>query len=170
MCSSARISGRSFFSRCSRILHDPALRTLLGSFVKGAALVLTTLAISRYALPRLFSFVAKVPELLLIAALAWCFLVSGAADRLGLSREMGALVAGVGMSTFPYNVDVIAKVTNIRDFFVTLFFVALGMKIPEPSLAIVERRRSHVAYSLSRAVCWRFFRCSTCSATVCAPA
>ena len=119
-------------------LHDPRFATLLGSFMKGAALVLATLAISRYALPRFFSFVAKVPELLLIAALAWCFLVSGAADWLGLSREMGALVAGVGMSTFPYNVDVIAKVTNIRDFFVTLFFVALGMKIPEPSLAILS--------------------------------
>ena len=73
----------------------------------------------------------------MIAALAWCFLVSGAADWLGLSREMGALIAGVSMSTFPYNIDVIAKVINIRDFFVTLFFVALGMKIPQPTLTIV---------------------------------
>jgi predicted Kef-type K+ transport protein len=49
---------------------------------------------------------------------------------------MGALIAGVGMSTFPYNIDVIAKVINIRDFFVTLFSVALGMKIPQPTLTI----------------------------------
>jgi Kef-type K+ transport system membrane component KefB len=118
-------------------LHDPRIATLVASFIKGAALVVAALAISRYALPRLFSFVAKVPELLLIAALAWCFAVGGAADWLGLSREMGALVAGVSISTFPYNIDVIAKVINIRDFFVTLFFVALGMKIPAPSLAIV---------------------------------
>lgn len=118
-------------------LHDPRVATLLASFLKGAVLVIAALAISRYALPRLFSFVAKIPELLLIAALAWCFFVGGAADRLGLSREMGALVAGVSISTFPYNVDVIAKVINIRDFFVTLFFVALGMKIPAPSIAVV---------------------------------
>jgi Kef-type K+ transport system membrane component KefB len=118
-------------------LHDPRIGTLLMSFIKGAALVIAALALSRYALPRLFSFVAKVPELLLIAALAWCFSVGAAADWLGLSREMGALVAGVSISTFPYNIDVIAKVINIRDFFVTLFFVALGMKIPAPSLAIV---------------------------------
>jgi Kef-type K+ transport system membrane component KefB len=118
-------------------LHDPRLGILLESFIKGAGLIFMTLALSRYALPRLFSFVAKVPELLLIAALAWCFLVSGAADWLGLSREMGALIAGVSMSTFPYNTDVISKVTNIRDFFVTLFFVALGMKIPQPTLTIV---------------------------------
>lgn len=74
---------------------------------------------------------------MLIAALAWCFLVSGAADHMGLSREMGALIAGVSLSTFPYNVDVVAKVINIRDFFVTLFFVALGMKIPLPTVTIV---------------------------------
>ena len=118
-------------------LHDPRIGTLLESFVKGAALVALTLGLSRYALPRFFSFVAKVPELMLIAALAWCFLVSGAANGLGLSREMGALIAGVSISTFPYNIDVVAKVINIRDFFVTLFFVALGMKIPQPTLAII---------------------------------
>jgi hypothetical protein len=50
---------------------------------------------------------------------------------------MGALIAGVGMSTFPYNLDVIAKVVNIRDFFVTLFFVALGMQIPVPTASAV---------------------------------
>jgi Kef-type K+ transport system membrane component KefB/Trk K+ transport system NAD-binding subunit len=119
-------------------LHDPRIATLLESFIKGAALVFVTLVVSRYALPRFFHFVAKVPELMLIAALAWCFLVSGAANGLGLSREMGALIAGVSMSTFPYNIDVIAKVVNIRDFFVTLFFVALGMKIPDPTWAIVS--------------------------------
>jgi hypothetical protein len=55
-----------------------------------------------------------------------------------LSREMGALIAGVSLSTFPYNLDVMAKAVSIRDFFVTLFFVALGMQIPIPSLHVVE--------------------------------
>jgi Kef-type K+ transport system membrane component KefB len=118
-------------------LHDPRIASILESFIKGAGLILLTLGLSRYVLPRFFAHVAKVPELLLIAALAWCFFVTGAANFLGLSREMGALIAGVSMSTFPYNLDVIAKVINIRDFFVTLFFVALGMKIPQPSLVIV---------------------------------
>jgi Kef-type K+ transport system membrane component KefB len=118
-------------------LDDPHVGTFFESFGKGAGLVFITLGLSRFLLPWLFSFVAKLPELLLLAAVAWCFLVSGAADLVGLSREMGALIAGVGMSTFPYNVDVIAKVINIRDFFVTLFFVALGMQIPQPSLSVV---------------------------------
>ena len=57
---------------------------------------------------------------------------------------MGALIAGVSMSTFPYNVDVIAKVINIRDFFVTLFFVALGMKIPRTISGDGDDRPRHV--------------------------
>jgi len=119
-------------------LQHPSAAIVLESLAKGAVLVAASLAVSRYALPRLFAFVAKVPELLLVSALAWCFLVAGVASWLGLSREMGALVAGVGMSTFPYNLDVIAKVINIRDFFVTLFFVALGMQIPVPTASTLS--------------------------------
>ena len=56
---------------------------------------------------------------------------------LSLSREMGALVAGIALSTFPYALDVTAKVTSLRDFFVTLFFVALGMALPVPDGAMI---------------------------------
>jgi hypothetical protein len=46
---------------------------------------------------------------------------------------MGALVAGVAISTFPYTLDIAAKLTSLRDFFVTLFFVSLGMAVPLPN-------------------------------------
>jgi len=76
--------------------------------------------------------VARLPELVLVGALAWCFFGTEFAEYLHLSREMGALIAGVSLSTFPYALDVTAKVTSLRDFFVTLFFVGLGMSIPSP--------------------------------------
>jgi len=88
-------------------------------------------------LPYLFRSVAKVPELVLIGSLAWCFVMCAAANAAGLSREMGALIAGVSISTFPYNLDVVAKVVSIRDFFVTLFFVALGIQIPMPTAEVI---------------------------------
>lgn len=118
-------------------LRNPRFAPLAASFGKGVLLVAVTLLLSRYVLPRLFRSVAKIPELVLIMALAWCFLVCAAASYSGLSKEMGALIAGVALSTFPYSLDVIAKVISIRDFFVTLFFVALGMKIPMPTPAIL---------------------------------
>jgi predicted Kef-type K+ transport protein len=113
-------------------LANPEILAILFSFAKGGLLVAASLAISKYILPRIFKSIAKIPELVLVSSLGWCFLVCGAASYMGLSLEMGALIAGVAISTFPYNLDVIAKVVNIRDFFVTLFFVALGMQIPNP--------------------------------------
>jgi Kef-type K+ transport system membrane component KefB len=118
-------------------LLDPRIGPLLGSLGKGVLLVAVSLLVSRYVLPPLFRSVAKSPELLLVAALAWCFAVCGGASAAGLSREMGALIAGVSISTFPYNLDVVAKVVSIRDFFVTLFFVALGMQIPVPTAGVI---------------------------------
>lgn len=118
-------------------LRNPQFTPLAASFGKGITLVAASLLLSRYLLPRLFRSAAKIPELVLIMALAWCFLICAAASYAGLSKEMGALIAGVALSTFPYSLDVIAKVISIRDFFVTLFFVALGMKIPVPTVSIL---------------------------------
>jgi Kef-type K+ transport system membrane component KefB len=118
-------------------LRSPQLAPLAASFGKGILLIAASLLVSRYVLPRLFRSAAKVPELVLVLALAWCFLVCAAASFSGLSREMGALIAGMALSAFPYSLDLIAKVVSIRDFFVTLFFVALGMKIPVPSASLL---------------------------------
>src|SRR5687768_11320680 len=106
---------------------------LLGSLLRVAVLVASALLLSRYVLPPIFKYVARLPELVLVGAIAWCFLVGEIGHRLHLSREMGALIAGVAISTYPYALDVTAKVTSLRDFFVTLFFVGLGMKIPMPT-------------------------------------
>ena len=118
-------------------LLQPELGTLLASLGKGVLLVATSFLVSKTVLPRLFRSAAKMPELVLVGSLAWCFIVAGGASAAGLSREMGALIAGVSISTFPYNMDVVAKVISVRDFFVTLFFVALGMQIPMPTAQIV---------------------------------
>ncbi|HEX7263663.1 MAG TPA: cation:proton antiporter [Candidatus Dormibacteraeota bacterium] len=118
-------------------LTNPNLLPLAFSLWKGLLLVVGGFAISKYILPTLFRAVAKAPELVLVSALAWCFFLAGAASYIGLSREMGALIAGISLSTFPYNLDVMAKAVSIRDFFVTLFFVALGMQIPIPSLHVI---------------------------------
>jgi len=114
-------------------LKDPQFLPVLLSFVKGVGLIAAAFAATRYVLPPLFRRIAKVPELILAGSLAWCFLVVAVADMAGLSRAMGALIGGVSISTFPYNLDVISKLTSLRDFFITLFFVALGADIPRPT-------------------------------------
>src|ERR1700755_3340210 len=119
-------------------LADLQVSVILLSIARVVALVVTALALSRYVLPRLFHQIARRPELVLLGARAWCFLIGEIAELLHLSREMGSLVAGVSISTFPYALDVTAKVTTLRDFFITLFFVALGMTIPIPNLSVIS--------------------------------
>jgi Kef-type K+ transport system membrane component KefB len=118
-------------------LDNLQIGTLALSLLKVVILVAGSLAGSRFVLPWIFRSVARLPELVLVGAIAWCFLVGMLAAQLGLSREMGALIAGVSLSTFPYALDVTAKVTSLRDFFVILFFVGLGMMIPIPSATLV---------------------------------
>ncbi len=118
-------------------LATPSVGVLALQLLKGSTVVAAALLSSRYLLPVLFRAMSTRPELLVLGALAWCFtlvLVSGA---LGLSKEMGALVAGVALSTFPYSLDVTAKVVSLRDFFITLFFVALGTQIVRPDVATI---------------------------------
>ncbi len=118
-------------------LDNPQVLPILKSIVFVVLLVAVAFTASRYALPPLFKAVARLPELVQVGALAWCFLVGEFAAALGLSREMGALVAGVAISTYPYTLDVAAKVTSLRDFFITLFFITQGMTIPHPTMPMV---------------------------------
>jgi Kef-type K+ transport system membrane component KefB/Trk K+ transport system NAD-binding subunit len=110
---------------------------LLRSAAAGIGLVAAAVVMSRHVLPSLFRFIARSPELMLVASMAWCFLVAGTAGRLGLSTAMGALVAGLVIAAFPYSTEVIGRLSGVRDFFITLFFVALGLKIPIPSVRLV---------------------------------
>jgi Kef-type K+ transport system membrane component KefB len=118
-------------------LANLQISVILISIARVGALVATALLLSRFVLPKVFHQIARRPELILLGALAWCFLIGEIAEKLHLSREMGALVAGVSLSTFPYALDVTAKVTTLRDFFITLFFVGLGMTIPIPSGSVI---------------------------------
>jgi Kef-type K+ transport system membrane component KefB len=106
---------------------------LLRSLGAGALLVGTAALLSRFVLPGLFRAIAASHEMVLITAIAWCFLVAGVAGSIGLSMEMGALLAGIVLAAFPYGMEVVARLSGVRDFFVTLFFVALGLKMPAPS-------------------------------------
>lgn len=126
-------------------LADPRVGPIIETFSGVAIVVLCAVLLARYALPPAFRLVAKSPELMVTLALGWCFGLGVFGSKLGygfhavgidfdptVSMELGALVAGASIASFPYTHEVVAKVSNLRDFFITLFFVALGMSIPVP--------------------------------------
>jgi Kef-type K+ transport system membrane component KefB len=94
------------------------------------------LLFSRYVLKRIFASIAMNPEMVLAVSIGYCAVVAVTASALGLSKEMGALVAGLSIAAFPYSIHVTAKTLPLRDFFMTLFFVSLGMKITVPTASM----------------------------------
>ncbi len=119
-------------------LGNLSAMALLVSLSKVGLLVFTSWLLARYVLGFIFAKAGKHPEVMLISAMAWCFVMCGFADALTLSLEMGALVAGIAIASFPYHLDIVAKISSLRDFFITLFFVGLGLQIPQPSIAVIE--------------------------------
>ncbi|HEU5179776.1 MAG TPA: cation:proton antiporter [Candidatus Polarisedimenticolia bacterium] len=111
--------------------------TLGSALLKGAALVGGTILVGRLVLPRLLHSVGTSPEVLLISGISWCFLVSWVAMQAGFSTAVGALLAGVSIANLPYTLDLVSKVRPLRDFFVTLFFVSLGMLLSVPTARVL---------------------------------
>jgi Kef-type K+ transport system membrane component KefB len=116
---------------------NPDVLSVLIAIVKATALLLAGFLISKYILRYMFESVLGSPEMVVLISIGWCSLVASTAGMLGLSKEMGALVAGISISTFPYSIHVTAKTLPLRDFFLTLFFISLGMKMVVPDTDMV---------------------------------
>lgn len=118
-------------------LAEPQVLPVARALAFSAVLFALAFLVSRFVLSRIFAWIDRTPELVVATSLAWCAAVAGAAGALGLSVEMGALVAGMAVSAFPFSAHVSVKVTPLRDFFLTLFFIAVGMRISAPTLAML---------------------------------
>ncbi len=106
-------------------------RIVSGMMLLGKGIVLTVffLFIGAKVLPILERFFARSQELLFISSIGWGLGVASLFHAVGLSIEVGALIAGVTLAVSPYHYEIAAKMRPLRDFFVVLFFVVLGSQI-----------------------------------------
>jgi len=89
-------------------------------------LVLIVAVVARYALIPLFQRFDKIQEYVFLLAIGWCLGVAQTAHSLGLSYEIGAFIAGVAIATNPISRFIAESLKPIRDFFLVMFFFALG--------------------------------------------
>ena len=96
-----------------------------------AALALPSLIFLSYAmvkwviLPLLEKF-DRFHEYIFLMAIGWCLGLAELAEFVGLSKEMGAFIAGITLATHPVAQFMTEKLKPIRDFFLVLFFFTLG--------------------------------------------
>ena len=90
------------------------------------ALVLFAYLTERYFINLLFKKFDRIQEYIFLLALGWCLGMAQLAQSLGLSYEIGAFIAGVAVATNPIARFIAESLRPLRDFFLVMFFFALG--------------------------------------------
>ena len=100
-------------------------------FLKGGVLLFATVYLSRKLFPRLMNLIGRSQEILYIFSLAWGLGLAAlmASPWIGFSIEIGGLLAGLALANSVTHFQVASRMKPVRDFFIMLFFVALGARL-----------------------------------------
>lgn len=85
--------------------------------------------VQKHILIKLLARFDKIKEYVFLMVIGWCFGIAQMTASLGLSYEIGAFLAGVLVATNPIAIYVADSLKPLRDFFLVIFFFALGSSI-----------------------------------------
>lgn len=89
-------------------------------------LALAAFLLEKHLLSRLIRRFDRIQEYIFLIAIGWCLGLAEAAEMMGLSHEIGAFIAGVSIARSPIALFIAENLKPLRDFFLIIFFVALG--------------------------------------------
>ncbi len=111
-----------------------SLNQLEALIVKGLLISAGLFFVGLVVLPKLQHLIAGSQESLFLFAIGWGFGAAALFDKAGFSLEIGALLGGVSLASLPYTQEMSARLRPLRDFFLVVFFIALGTQISFHSL------------------------------------
>ena len=82
--------------------------------------------LERFILIKLIQKFDQIHEYIFLLAIAWCMGIAELATIMGLSREIGAFIAGVTLASSPIALFITERLKPLRDFFLIIFFFSLG--------------------------------------------
>lgn len=108
--------------------------TIIMHALMGVGLLISAGFFRRYIFGRIAESIEEDRELMVLTSLAFLTCYIALAQSLGLSTVVGAFAAGIAISKFPYNIEVVDTMEPLKDFFSVLFFVSIGALVVFPSL------------------------------------
>ncbi|NSL16916.1 cation:proton antiporter [Tatlockia micdadei] len=90
------------------------------------ALTLFAFAVERYILVKLLARFDRTQEYVFLLSIGWCLGMSFLAQKVGLSEDIGAFVAGVALAASPISLYIAESLKPLRDFFLVMFFFSIG--------------------------------------------
>ena len=83
----------------------------------------------KYVLLKLITKFDRFHEYIFLLAIGWCLGLAELAESMYLSAEIGAFIAGITLATSPISQFIALNLKPLRDFFLILFFFALGAQL-----------------------------------------
>jgi Kef-type K+ transport system membrane component KefB len=114
------------------IINSGSVTSIATTLVKIFALIIIIFAGSALLMNKILSYLARNQEVLFLFGIAWALLIAMLFSYLGLSLEIGALIAGMALASSKYTLELTGKIRPLRDFFVILFFVYFGSQLAPP--------------------------------------
>jgi predicted Kef-type K+ transport protein len=102
--------------------------------LKTMVLVVGLLLAAKWVLPRIFREAAGSSELLFFTSVTWGVSIAALFAVMGLSLEVGALAAGIALSTSMFAEEITSRLRPLRDFFLVVFFLLLGSDLALSSM------------------------------------
>jgi Kef-type K+ transport system membrane component KefB len=106
-----------------------AIGSTISLAIKGGFLVFAIYWVSNHLMPHFHRLISDSQEFLFLFAIAWGLGSAALFQKIGLSSEIGALLAGICLATQPYAQEIASRLRPLRDFFVIVFFIALGANL-----------------------------------------
>ena len=105
---------------------DAGFAAMAKPLLAAPLLVLAAYLLEKNVLSRLIARFDRIQEYIFLIAIGWCLGMAEVAEQLGLSYEIGAFIAGVSLARSPIALFIAESLKPLRDFFLIIFFVALG--------------------------------------------
>lgn len=128
------MSGSSGFNVSENFFGD-----LSTAFAKGILVFAFLFILSKTLLPKILHIVSHSLDGLFLFSLSWVLILSGfvSSSLIGFPIAIGGFLAGFSLANLPESVPIAARVRTLRDFFITIFFVNLGMQMGFNSLSTI---------------------------------
>lgn len=99
--------------------------------IKGVILFCIIGYLSQKIFPKIVESLSRSSEILFLVSIAWVFGLAAliSSPIIGFSVEIGGFLAGLALANSIANYQIIAKAKILRDFFIIIFFVILGIKM-----------------------------------------
>lgn len=99
------------------------------AFIALPAIAIVAFVAVKYVLLALIQKFDRFHEYIFLLAIAWCIGLASLAEHVYLSAEIGAFIAGISLATSPISQYIALNLKPLRDFFLILFFFALGAQL-----------------------------------------